>query len=306
MNNNVIKYKIRRYTIDDADQIGEFDKLAELAYRYNPDFLPDNILCAVNTDGEILGVGHLEPHNTWHLIGKVNVPGDFIYRLKLDVSINPNLTSPDNLREVLIKRLIERTKEIKKQCPDKMIRVIVWLSSDDYEEIDFFISQRFVAYDTNLIMKYDLSKDIPTVPKPDGVTVLHNKMESEEELQQYHDAESTAFLGVVWSLNYVRWMKNDPTWVDFSAFYGNKLVGNTMTWTISDERSATEDIFVLADWRNKGIAKYVVTESLKYLKKQGKTVATLSVYGNNRPAISLYWSLGYRTFGVNMEFGYDL
>lgn len=79
-----------------------------------------------------------------------------------------------------------------------------------------------------------------------------------------------------------------------------------MTWMITKERSATEDIFVLPEWRSKGVAKYVITEVLKYLKSQGKSISTLSVLGDNKPAISLYNSLGYRMFGVMIEFGYDI
>ncbi|WP_419715122.1 GNAT family N-acetyltransferase [Heyndrickxia oleronia] len=43
---------------------------------------------------------------------------------------------------------------------------------------------------------------------------------------------------------------------------------------IGKERSATENIFVLPEWRRKGIAKAVITEALKFLKNKGKSEAT--------------------------------
>ena len=81
-------YVIRNYLIEDADKIGNFDKVLELSYRYNGDFKSENIYCAVNEEGDILGVGHLEPHDTWALIIKEDMPSDYIYKLWLGISVN--------------------------------------------------------------------------------------------------------------------------------------------------------------------------------------------------------------------------
>lgn len=79
-----VDYVIRNYSIEDADKIGKFDKVLELSCRYNGDFIPENIFCAANTQGDVYGVGHLEPHDTWLLIGKEDMPSDFIYKLKVE------------------------------------------------------------------------------------------------------------------------------------------------------------------------------------------------------------------------------
>ncbi len=50
-------YIIRNYCGDDADKIGSFDKIAELAYLYKGDFKAVNIFCAVNAANQILGTG---------------------------------------------------------------------------------------------------------------------------------------------------------------------------------------------------------------------------------------------------------
>lgn len=300
------KYQIRNYSENDVDKIGMFDKILELSYRYNPDFVPENIFCAVNFDGEILGVGHLEPHDTWNLINKDDVSSDFIYKLVLCISLNPQFPYSENLKENILKMLIVRAKEIKEQYPDKRIRVFQWLSSDDFDKIDFFLSQGFVAYQNSLVLKYELAQDIPNVPMPEDIAVVNRILNTEEELKQYHEAEATAFSGVAWSMNLLRWYRGAPEWISFSAFDGNQLVGNTMTWKITEERSAIENIFIIPECRNKGVAKYMITEALNYLKNQGKAIATLSVHGDNKPAISLYKALGFRMFGVMIEFGYDI
>lgn len=299
-------YVIRNYSENDADKIGEFDKVLELSYRYNPDFVPANIFCAVDSHGGIFCVGHLQPHDTWNLIDKANVSSDFIYKLELRITSNSKLQCPETLKADLLKRLLNKAKEIKEQYPDKKIRVFKWLSSDDNDEIDFYLSQGFAAYQNSLIMKYDLSRNIPDVPQPEGIAVISRNMGTEEELKQYHEAEYTAFSGITWSMNLLRWFRGAAEWICFSAFDKNQLVGSTMTWMITEERSAIENIFVLPGWRNKKIARYMITRALKYLKSKGKSIATLSVYGDNRPAISLYSSLGFKMYGIMIELGYNV
>lgn len=300
------EYQIRNYLESDAGKIGEFDRILELSYRYNPDFVPENIFCAVNSDGEVLGVGHLELHDTWNLINKDDVSSDFNYKLVLCISLNLEIPYIENLKEDILNKLADRAKEIRRQYPDKKIRVFKWLSSENYDEIDFLLSNGFMAFQNSLVMKYDLSQKIPEVSKPEGITVVMRKMESEEELIQYHEAESIAFSGITWSLNLLRWYRGGPEWMCFSVFYEKILIGSTMTWMITEERSAVENIFVMPQCRNKGIAKYMITEALNYLKNQGKAIASLSVHGDNKPAISLYKALGFKMFGIMIEFGYDV
>ncbi len=299
-------FMIRNFSIEDADKIGSFDKTLELSYRYNADFKSENIFCAVNEQGDVLGAGHLEPHDTWPLITKEGMPSDYIYKLWLGISLNSGLEPPDSVREGLLEALLARADELKKMHPGRKIRLIRHIESDDHAEIDYLLSKGFAAYNTVLVMKRDLTEEIPDVPAVDGINVINWKMASEEEKKQYHEADVKANKGVCWSLNLLRWFSFGPEWATFTAFSGDKAIGSTMTWMITDERSATENIFVVPEWRRKGVAKLVITEALKHLKNKGKKIATLGVYGDNKPALALYKSLGYEMYYVLIEIGYDL
>jgi ribosomal protein S18 acetylase RimI-like enzyme len=299
-------YQIRNCQKHDACRIGEFNKLLELSYLYNPDFVPENIFCAVNYKEEILGVGHLEPHDTWNLVDKTDPATDFICKLRMVISLNPLFSAVSSLKADLLTSLNERASKIRAQYPDKKIRVFTWLDADEYEEINFYLSKGFLAYSNFLVLSCDLTRDIPDFPKPEGIRAINRKMETEEDLRQYHEAETVAFNGIVWSMNLLKWYTGAPEWVNFLAYCEDRIIGSVMTWMISEERSATENIFVLPGWGGRGIAKYLITEALKYLKSQGKSIATLGVNGDNRKAISLYMSLGYRMFGVMLELGYDI
>ncbi len=299
-------YTIRNYTKEDAEKIGSFDNVLVLSYMYNGDFNPENIFCAVNAEGDIYGVGHLEPHDTWALISKECMPSDFIYKLWLSISINTELEPLESVEDELIETLLMRAVELKKSHPHKRIRVIKFIASDAIEEIDYYLTKGFAANSNNLVMKRDLTVEIPDAPKIDGVDVINWKMETEDEKKQYLAAEAKSNSGVCWSLNLLTWYSFSPEWAAFTAFSDDKVIGSAMTWMITDERNSTENIFVIPEWRKKGVARLVITEVLKYLKNKGKKMATLCVFGDNKSAIALYKSLGYTLYFINIEFGFDL
>lgn len=65
-------------------------------------------------------------------------------------------------------------------------------------------------------------------------------------------------------------------------------------------------VFVISDWRGKGIAKILVTEALKFLHDQGHLQAWLEVFSHNQAAINLYHLFGFETFKEEISLGYLL
>lgn len=299
-------YIIRNYKHEDAEKIGSFDNIAELAYLYKGDMKAENIFCAVNSNNEILGVGDLEPHISWTAIENNYQDDDYIYRLCVNIRINSAFESDKDVCSSLMDALLTRAKEIKKSYPEKKIRIIRYVSSENNEEMDFYISKGFVAYRTSLVMKHDLSEEIEEYSNSSDFNIVNWKMETDEEVKCYVETDEKCNNGAAWNFDTVSWMRYSPEWATFAAFSGDKFLGGVMTYLIGEGRSATENIFVLPEWRRKGVAKTFITEALKYLKEKGKSIATLCAYGDNKPAINLYKSLGYRMYSVNIEFGYDV
>ncbi|RIW34643.1 GNAT family N-acetyltransferase [Bacillus salacetis] len=300
-------YIIRNYRDPDADQISNIDFITMLAYRYNGDYEPRNIFCAVDSEGTILGVGHIVPDPAWLAIEAGGKSDDFVYKLKLDIFLNEEISVPESLPHDLYDHLLSRAKDLRARHRGKCVRISHTIPAVDKKEMDFYISKGFDTHRTHLVMKRDLTKEIPDFPLPEGLIVKRWGMETQAEEEQYLAAEAKGDLfGVSWSLNYLRWTKNGEEWNTFTVFNGNDVAGSVMTWGLGEGRSATENIFVLPEWRRKGIAKAVITEALKFLKAKGKTEATLGVFGDNGKAISLYESLGYRMLAVMLEFGLDI
>jgi len=149
-------------------------------------------------------------------------------------------------------------------------------------------------------------RDIPRYPLPEGVRVLPFALDSSEAMEKYHQAELAAFDGVAWSMNHLRWMQGAAEMIHFCAFFGDQFIGNTSTWRITEERSATENVFVVPEWQKKGIARSLICAALDHLKEHGKTIATLGTHGTNRKAIRLYTQIGYKLYGFRLTVGYEV
>lgn len=300
-------YSIRNYEEHDANQIAKFDFLSMLAYQYNGDYTSDNIFCAISEDGEVLATAHIAPDQSWGLIEDGNKSIDFEFKLQMDLAINENTTVPQEAVEELTDAVIFRAKMIRNQYPNKKVTLRHTISSDDIKEMDFYLSKGFITKQNHLVMKRDLTEPIPQFSLPPNINVINWKMETQKEQEKYLRAEAAGDPnGVCWSLNHLKWTKSGAEWDTFTAFDGNNVVGSVMTWGLGEERSATENIFVLPNWRRKGIASALISEALTFLKEKGKTEATLGVFGDNQEAISLYQSLGYRMYYTIIEFGYEL
>ena len=59
-------------------------------------------------------------------------------------------------------------------------------------------------------------------------------------------------------------------------------------------RGYTEDIFVLAGGRERGIASYLIIQGLLYLRGSGLAEAQLQVGVENTGALAIYERLGYQ------------
>ena len=86
-----------------------------------------------------------------------------------------------------------------------------------------------------------------------------------------------------------------------TAFDENEIVGSvTIYWDAAisqqTEKKAgyTEYIFVRSKWRKRGIARFLIAESLAFLKDYDREAAFLAVKASNQHALDLYYRLGYQ------------
>jgi len=91
--------------------------------------------------------------------------------------------------------------------------------------------------------------------------------------------------------------------VAFGAFVGDQLVGTVAVEFSSKPKTKHKTLliglYVLESWRGKGIGRQLVSAAIERAEASpGVLIITLTVTEGNAPAIALYESVGFRSFGV--------
>ncbi|MDO7905886.1 GNAT family N-acetyltransferase [Paenibacillus sp. JX-17] len=291
-----MEVNIRNYKAADANDIAEINFMLNLAYQYNGDYVPANIFCA-ELEGKVVAAGHLEPTESCEYLEAEGKDAAYPRRFLFDT----DSLDQDQLEAEIMERMMDRAAEIKQLYPDKRIQVGHTCSHQDFAYIDFLLAKGFYHELNYFILKRDLTQPLPEMIIPAGIEVKRWAMETEEEQNRYLQAEKKGFDGESWSRERLNWFQHGSEWDTFTAFYQGEPVSSCMTWGISPERSATEQIFTIPEWRRRGIAQLVIVEALKFLRdKKHKTEAALGVVGSNPAALNLYKSLGYELIDLHV------
>ncbi|QCT03416.1 hypothetical protein E6C60_2704 [Paenibacillus algicola] len=288
--------QIRNYNFQDAEAISKFNFVFNLAYQYNADFKSENIFCAEIND-QVVASGHLEPTDSCEYLDRNGKDPDYKHRFIIDTDSD----GYDDLEIEIYHKLVDRAHEISKSYPNKQLQISRTCSHEDLHSIDFLLAQGFYHSLNYMIMRRDLTKPLPEYKVSNEIEIKRWAMETVEERKLYLQAEKDGFNGESWSLGRLNWFRSGPEWNTITAFHDSKPISSCMTWGISSERSATEQIFTHPDWRRQGIARGTIIETLKFLRdEKQKTEATLGVVGSNHGAIHLYKSLGYELIDIHL------
>jgi GNAT superfamily N-acetyltransferase len=294
-----MNFIIRNYQSNDNAQIKANNFYFGLLYENHKDFRPENIFCAVH-DGKVLGVAHLEYDNPFFNIEKLTNP-ELEYKLKLEMAICGETVNPEEVSKALLDAVIARAKEIKGDYPDKKILLIRYFFSNDVRGAELYLRNGF-SFDKNiLVMEKDLTNDLPTYPPSENLSIIRRTLNNNAEKMELLASEAEAHEGVTQGMNNLNWICYAPDFTVFSAYASNRLIGNMMIWKFTPDHYATENIFVVPEFRNKGVAHQMICSSFAYLKSIGVSQASLSCYATNIRAINLYLSHGYELTDVIYE-----
>ena len=274
----------------------------EEVYTNHPGFENrQNILCAFNSEGKLLAYAPLLPAPV-----KAESSQEHQHYIWTDMIYNPKVEELETVENELFNRMIKRANEIKATFPERATRLASAKYSDEEEGIRYFLAKGFELYESLYVMKRDLSKPIPELPKPEHICVKKWKIESDIDKDNYVRVDNLSNPNSPITLEKLDWFLNNlwKVGTPIGAFNeSDELVGNVMTFWFSSEDAVTEEIFVLPEYRGKGIAQYMVKEALCYLRECGKTKAELEVRKSNTNAVNLYKKLGYEIDKVECSLG---
>jgi len=138
---------------------------------------------------------------------------------------------------------------------------------------------------------------------PEGMGIVEWRMETREERTKYINAYNTAFPDRPWNVDGLEHFMKSDMWLGgttITAFTGDDVAGSVMLyWNPNGEtehgkrQAFTEHIFVLPQWRKKGLGSCLISKGLSHLARNGAKTAHLEVRANNIKALDIYKRMGY-------------
>jgi ribosomal protein S18 acetylase RimI-like enzyme len=297
---------IRNFSKADIPQIMALQRLYWQAYPHasvipgevylSPGFEDGaNIFCAFDGWDDLMGYAPLlpviaeqpgRPHVAW-----------------AEVKTDPGLGPWPLAKNFLFQRVVRRAGEIAEAFPGHGIRLTFQYHPSERASIEYVTSRGCQYSVTVFRMMRELTSELPEAAKPDGIVVRRWKMETEAEQQAYVCARNDCFPENPVALGDWQSFLRSPAWCDgaaITAFDGEEIAGSVAAYpneAVSQhtgrKAADTEFVFVRPAWRRRGIAAYLVAESLRYLKHLGCEAAFLEVSAANESALDLYRRLGY-------------
>ncbi|WP_082865632.1 GNAT family N-acetyltransferase [Paenibacillus crassostreae] len=261
-----------------------------------------NVFCAFE-NGKMVAKGQVEVFNI--------VPSGRSTKSKHAIYLNlkpiPERESDLNLLELLYSYLFSRAKEIKESLSQEYATYL-YVGNDASETINsqFFIEQKGFRHSESLFtMKRDLKEPISDLPLNDEFHLTHWKMESSHEEGEYLELNAEVWPDTPLGVERLSQFKQNSLWTAIVVRDANTIVGSLMVWR-EEDKGIIEDVFVRDPWRNRGIAKYMLTQALSYLKSNELDSAELMVLTTNESALSLYSSVGFNKIKEEIRYGIEL
>lgn len=223
----------------------------------------------------------------------------------MDLRIDPDIEQHSEIKDSLLEMVIQRGCVIKMAENRERAAIGATYFSQGQASIDYLKSRGFIHFESMLAMRRELSLPILTFEPPGEIQIKSWKMESQEEKVAYLAARETAFGYPLGRLDLLEHFTGSSLWQDgtsFTAFFGGKIIGSVMALS----NGLLDFVFVVPEWRGKGIAKAIITEALKFLQNRKHVQAWLEVYSHNQAAVSLYQGFGFEAFKEEISLGYLL
>lgn len=285
--------QLRNYDVSDLSAIEALNQYCAVSIRFHRDIKPENVLCVVSESDELAGVGYLKSNES-------QAESECLFELSTFVgdAYDRDLA----VEAALLDGLTHCVEEIRSSTPSKTVRLRSFCEADDIDRIQLFMEKGFHLHAVIPVLKYDLRRETRHYRIPDDVQIRELSF-TNDEVTKYVNADRMTGENPQGPAE-IRFKSGDPTFKCFVATCGAEVVGAISVWDITDERAATENIFVIEPYRRKNIARELMATAFDELKRRGKKTATLSVRGTNVPALKLYLSSGYSLYYNLVELMY--
>jgi ribosomal protein S18 acetylase RimI-like enzyme len=254
--------------------------------------------CLCLMDGEeMIGKGQVQPIN-------VQQPGvansSAKHAVYLNIKLHPEHEENQEAFTLLYDALYAKALEIKAHLPTEFRTQLCVGNASSEEANNLLVTAKgFTPLNFLYGMERDLTIPITAIQTPtEGFSIQYWKMETSEEEQRYLQLESLIWPENALSTGRLAEYKSKEGWTAITAVVHDDIIGSVMCWEEiegNDKYGEIEDLFVLPEWRKKGIAQALLIKALATLKDRGLERAELMVLTDNENALRLYQNAGFRS-----------
>lgn len=281
--------------VDSCPDTGKFEAGIWLSPAYENG---KNIYVAENENAQIVGYAAIHSayySNKWET-----------RILWMDLRTDPDIDENFTIKDALLEKIIQRGRGIKLEENRERAAIGATYFAQGLASIDYLKSQEFIHFESMLAMRKKLSNS--SLFKFDCIKYVEIKswkMESRKDKIAYLAAREVAFGYPLQTLEILEHFTGSEFWkggTTFTAFSNGTIIGSVMVLA----NGMLDYVFVVPEWRGKGIAKVLVSEALHFLQERDHPHVWLEVYAHNEPAICLYQSFGFETFKEEVSLGFLL
>lgn len=292
MKQSSTKFIVRNFQSEDMPLLGElYQSVSEkdaVFWWVGDEDNWSNVYCAFE-DGKMIAKGQVSIVN----IVPPGRPKKSQHSIYVNLKTMPERENDNALLESVYQHLFARATQLNETLSTEYETILcVGNNSTEAANNQFFIDKGYHHLYTSYRMKRDLNEPIAELKLSDEFQFSHWKMETSEEERQYLDVEAEIWPDTPLGHNRLIEYKKNKLWTSMVVRQSDTIVGGLMTWQ-EEEHGQIEDVFVREPWRKRGIAKYLLTEALKYLKSYQLHDTYLMVLTTNQSALSLYESVGF-------------
>ncbi|OBZ18268.1 acetyltransferase [Bacillus sp. FJAT-27264] len=261
-----------------------------------------NVLCAFK-QGVMIAKGQVSIINM--------VPPGSLSEARHSIYMNlkavPEWEHDFELMDHLYMQLYARALELKETLPSGYSTLLcVGNDSGEVANNQFFKERHSFRHLNSLFsMNRDLGFPLPELTLPAGLEMKQWQMATVQEEEDYLTLEAEIWPDTPLGSNRLAEYKRNDLWTALVVREGEIIVGSLMVWR-EDNYGYIEDVFVREPWRKRGVAKYLLTQAMKYSGSHGLLSVRLMVLTTNPSALKLYESLGFTAIQEEIRFCLDL
>lgn len=248
----------------------------------------ENVYCAFE-DGKMVAKGQVSiidtvpsgrPANTYHSI-------------YINLKALPQRDKDYDLLEQVYRPLLCRAQQLKATLSAEYeTRLCVGNLKEEAVNLAFFIQRGYVYLNSLFGMSQSLEMPVPTTEISEGLRCSPWRMGTAEEESAYLDIEAEIWPDTPLGHHRLAEYKQNPGWTALVVRKEKEIVASLMVWQEAGY-GVIEDVFVRKPWRQRGIAKHLLTQALSYLQARHLPYASLTALTTNQSALTLYQSLGF-------------